>query len=345
MKRNSKLVSPNIKGPIVFLGKFQPPHVGHILTICELLKSYPDLVVGITNGKPNRYSFELRSEILRKIFPEIECSEISGEIEKSTDNLRKLYGKQTIFLSGNHNVLNKLSERGYATDFVSRSNDDIYTGTAIRSLINESFSDKQTRICSFEIVSLNFLKPIEKIFSGHFENLESKILEDGEIRQPIIICRDTGAVLDGSHRFAFLMKHGFVEAPVMVVNYADESIFVGNRVCHRFKHTDEKWLTKNKILQVAYSGELLPPRTTRHFFSVPKSPWPVKLNALKRKNSRSIDELLDHAPIKEQIEHNEAYLEEVHEEYEALITYLAEQVQVRVYLRDQIAKMRDVIEG
>ena len=325
-------------GP-VFLGKFQPPHIGHVITISKLLDAYPNLAIGITNGLPSRYSFELRSEVFQAVFPGIKCIEISGEIEKATDNLDQKFEKDTIFLSGNPSVLEQLRHRGYIAEYTNRSVDDVYSGTAIRNVMDVFGSPEAVEICEFKIEKLDFLKPIEKVFPNHFENLEGKILEDGIMKQPIIICRDTGAVLDGSHRYAFLLKHGFCEAPVMAVNYSDESIFVGNRICHRFKYTNDKWLSKSKVLQVAYSGELLNPRTTRHFFSVPKSAWPIELDQLKREDSRDIEHLLYNANRQEQIEHNKAYLEEVHEEYEALISYLAEQVKVREYLREQIAKL------
>jgi len=37
---------------VLFPGKFQPPHLGHIITIMRLRKDYNKIIIGITDDKP-----------------------------------------------------------------------------------------------------------------------------------------------------------------------------------------------------------------------------------------------------------------------------------------------------
>lgn len=72
------------------------------------------------------------------------------------------------------------------------------------------------------------------------------ILSDGYIKKPIITDKETGTVLDGSHRFVFLLINGFVKAPVLWVNYFDDSIRLGTRLKHRFLIRERIELTKKR---------------------------------------------------------------------------------------------------
>ena len=53
------------------------------------------------------------------------------------------------------------------------------------------------------ITSIEFLKPLEKVFPSHLKNLSKMILNDGFVKAPIIADKKHGIVLDGSHRYIF----------------------------------------------------------------------------------------------------------------------------------------------
>lgn len=60
---------PQKKEVALVIGRFQPPHIGHLAVIKAASKEYP-VIVGLTSGKKtemakNPFSFELRKDILK----------------------------------------------------------------------------------------------------------------------------------------------------------------------------------------------------------------------------------------------------------------------------------------
>ena len=88
--------------------------------------------------------------------------------------------------------------------------------------------------------------------------------------KPIIVDNKYNIVLDGSHRYAFLLKYGYKKAPVIKVDYTDETIFVGNSLKHRFLIDKDLELNKSKIIEVALNEKLLPPKNNPTFFLLEK---------------------------------------------------------------------------
>ena len=92
-------------------------------------------------------------------------------------------------------------------------------------------------------------------------------------------------------------------APVLFVDYNDESIFVGNRLKHRFMQDKTHTITKQDVLHHALNEELYPPRTTRHFFPFIKKDYPIELNRLKPTKSNDISYLISNNPKEFELEH------------------------------------------
>ena len=86
------------------------------------------------------------------------------------------------------------------------------------------------------------------------------------MNRPLIIDKKYKIVLDGSHRYALLYSLGYKFAPVIEVDYSNESIFVGNHLHHRFLYDKKKRISKKEVINRALKGKLYNPRTTRHFF-------------------------------------------------------------------------------
>ena len=53
------------------------------------------------------------------------------------------------------------------------------------------------------IVSIDKLRPLEKVFRHHLKNLSKMILDEGIVHSPVIADKKNGIVLDGSHRYIF----------------------------------------------------------------------------------------------------------------------------------------------
>ncbi len=321
----------------LFLGKFQPPHVGHLLTISKLASEYGALKVGITQSPPSVMTQDEVENIFKRLLPNpnITYHQIQGSIEAGTAILEI---ECDVYCSGNPQVLDILSKQGKAVRYVERAADNIYTGTAIRDAYLQRAADESKRevpLFRFEVIKTDTLRPIEKINTAHFAALERDILSSGKMRAPLIVDSVSGAVLDGSHRYAFLIKHGCHLAPAYLCDYDDEAIFVGNHLQHRFAHDQLKWINKKNVRSVAFSGHLYPPRTTRHFFPFRKVERPVNLEDLKPGDRCNIDHLLASTSPEAQIEMNENYIKEIEAEISHMRVYIKEQEDVKAWLQFQ----------
>jgi len=323
----------------VFIGKFQPPHIGHMITAKRLLAQYAHVIVAVTDGKPNIMSPKTVLDIFKEVLGNegFSYKHIDGAVDEGT---AKFSFNFDIICSGNPLVLDLLKKQGYNVEFFERSNDDYFTGTSIRaSYINKSMHASKNELVNFDIVDTSWLKPIEKVFPSHLLELEIAIKGEQCIRAPLIVDSVTGAVLDGSHRYAFLLKNGYQKAPALLVDYSNESIFVGNQLSHRFKYSDSKILHKDNIRARAINCELLEPRSTRHFFPFRKDEIPTKLSSLNQDQAINIQHLLTSYTTAEQVEANRSYLREVDEELGILKEYETEQINLRHYLAGHIDKM------
>ena len=193
----------------------------------------------------------------------------------------------------------------------------------------------------YEIVSINTLVPLEKVFQSHLINLEDMINNDGFMLKAIIADRKMGVILDGSHRYVYLVMNGYTQAPVCFVDYKDENIRVGKHLCHRFFIDGDSGISKTECINRALKGNLFPPRTTRHFFTFRKNDISVPLSRLNRGVPVDVSGLISKSDISDEITSNEDYIKEINEETELLIDYLSEISQTKKYLTKQIALMKE----
>jgi len=193
----------------------------------------------------------------------------------------------------------------------------------------------------YEVVPIERLVPLEKIFPNHFKNLEEMINKDGFILKAIIADRKTGIVLDGSHRYVYFLKYGYKEVPVYFTDYDSEDIRVGTHLSHRFLIDGDSGISKGYCKERALSGNLLPPRTTRHFFTFRKHDISIPLNLLEKGDLVNVDSFIADVDINTEIDHNENYLNEISEEVDIIINYLSEVSQTRDYLTKQTTLMKE----
>lgn len=193
----------------------------------------------------------------------------------------------------------------------------------------------------YEIVDIHRLIPLEKVFPTHLKNLEEMINKSGYMMKAIIADEKDGIVLDGSHRYVYLLKNGFKTAPVYWVDYSDENIRVGTKLLHKFLIEEEVGISKQSCCERALNGDLLPPRTTRHFFAFRKADITLPLSQLKKGKPIGVSNLIANVDVNEEIDHNKKYIEEINEEYEAIIQYLSEVSQTKKYLEDQVFRMSE----
>lgn len=197
----------------------------------------------------------------------------------------------------------------------------------------------------YEIVPINRLIPLEQVFPTHLKNLEDMIDKNGFMMKAIIADEKDGTILDGSHRYVYLLKKGFKTAPVYWVNYDDENIRVGSKLLHKFLIEEKENINISKKIcrERALSGNLFPPRTTRHFFPFRKADITLPLKQLKKGKPVDVLHLIADVDINEEIKSNKDYIKEINEEYEAIIQYLSEVSQTKKYLEYQVLKMENEI--
>ena len=193
----------------------------------------------------------------------------------------------------------------------------------------------------YSIVSINKLLPLELVFPTHLKNLERMIDDDEFVLKAIIADKNTGTILDGSHRYAYFLKKGYKTVPVFWVDYNDENIRVGTRLGHRFLIDGRISISKNECVNRALSGKLFQPRTTRHFFPFRKTDITLPLEHLELGELRSVNHLIANVGVSEEIVHNEKYVEEIREEVDIIINYLSEVSQTKEYLTEQILLLKN----
>jgi len=186
-----------------------------------------------------------------------------------------------------------------------------------------------------KIILLSKILPLEKVFKKHLDNVSKMILKTNTMNRPLIIDKKYKIVLDGSHRYAFLYNHGYKLAPVIEVDYDNESIFVGNHLHHRFLYDEDKKITKKEVIHRALKNKLYNPRTTRHFFPFRKVDLPTKLNELKKEKEKSIKKLEYGTSLEKEIKFNNKFINEINDELEHIDTYIKEQKDVKKYLLKQ----------
>jgi hypothetical protein len=77
---------------------------------------------------------------------------------------------------------------------------------------------------SLGIRSTETLLPHEQTIQSHVESLAKEIQRDGVQRDPIIVDRDSGTVLDGMHRLAAFSRLGISRAACCSVDYGSRSV-------------------------------------------------------------------------------------------------------------------------
>ena len=192
-----------------------------------------------------------------------------------------------------------------------------------------------------KIILISKILPLEKVFKKHLDNVSKMILKTNTMNRPLIIDKKYKIVLDGSHRYAFLYNQGYKLAPVIEVDYDNESIFVGNHLHHRFLYDEDKKITKKEVIHRALKNKLYNPRTTRHFFPFRKVDLPTKLNELKKEKEKSIKKLEYGTSLEKEIKFNNKFINEINDELEHIDTYVKEQKDVKKYLLKQKKMMME----
>ncbi len=128
-----------------------------------------------------------------------------------------------------------------------------------------------------ELVDMNWLKAHEEVHPKKVIELFEMTLRWGGYTKPLLIDRETGTILDGHHRFEVGKKLKIKFIPAIVTDYfEDERITVTT-----WPNSEIKTIEKKDVIEMALSGKLFPPKTSKHSLSEYLPPIMVKLEDLK----------------------------------------------------------------
>lgn len=135
----------------VFSGRFDPPHIGHILTIMRLLETYLKiLVVVLDYSERKACTAEKAKDIFDQVFHglskgkvvtvinDVHFSRISKIEYRCLCLDNEIDPDMTMYLSGNHEVIAHFNDIGVPHQFVERTSDSLYSGTKIRKEIDKN---------------------------------------------------------------------------------------------------------------------------------------------------------------------------------------------------------------
>ena len=131
------------------------------------------------------------------------------------------------------------------------------------------------------LVPLEWLKPHERIKERNRDKLLDMTKRWNGYTKPLIVDKRTGSILDGHHRFAIAALLELKRLPVICVDYLDdEKITVGT-----WPGSDRETLSKQEVLEMSLSGELFPPKTSRHIIAEHLPPIFISLQELKKEGN------------------------------------------------------------
>jgi nicotinamide mononucleotide adenylyltransferase len=125
-----------------FPGKFHPPHIGHILTMLNILPRFKKLIIGISEDTPNDKittpnNIKDTLGLFFNNFKNVELCIIKGVLiqKESLEGLPKF----DVLLSGNPDVLIWAKNQGVEACFEPRSEGVFCSGTEIRRILGGSY--------------------------------------------------------------------------------------------------------------------------------------------------------------------------------------------------------------
>jgi hypothetical protein len=170
------------------------------------------------------------------------------------------------------------------------------------------------------LMPIDELRPHEKGLPIYLEILKQEILRDGMIKYPLIADENTHVILDGMHRWLALKSLGYSLIPCMLVRSDQKrQIRVGKRRIDQYKLDATQGITVDDVISAGLSGNLLKPRSTRHFFPFSKyRKVNCPLNLLRRRSPQGVSAYLASTSKKESYLAVKEWLEELSEELEFL---------------------------
>ncbi|HKZ98982.1 MAG TPA: ParB N-terminal domain-containing protein [Thermoplasmata archaeon] len=125
------------------------------------------------------------------------------------------------------------------------------------------------------LLDLSLLRCHERIQPDLLDRIRNEIRVDGHLKRPILVADGDFVILDGHHRFEALRQLGARRIPAYVVDYHSETVQVGVWPDASVRH-----VTKEEVIRRGKTGNLFPPKTSRHTVRATVDDHPVPLGDL-----------------------------------------------------------------
>ncbi|MBT7262572.1 MAG: ParB N-terminal domain-containing protein [Euryarchaeota archaeon] len=136
-----------------------------------------------------------------------------------------------------------------------------------------------------ELVPYQWLKPHEQIKPRNRDKLLEMTKRWGGFTKPLIVDKRTGAILDGHHRYSIAGELNLARVPAICVDYLeDERIEVDVWPASKIES-----LTKQQVIEMCLSGNVFPPKTSRHTIADHLPPIHVSLEVLEQHAPTQLD--------------------------------------------------------
>ena len=128
----------------------------------------------------------------------------------------------------------------------------------------------------FVLVETVSLRGHEEVIPDNLETRTSKLLSKG-FYKPIIVDRGSMVILDGHHKWTAAKSLGLARVPVIMVDYlVDEGVLVDV-----WPDCGKESITKTEVLEMGLSGDVFPPKTSRHTLPFKMPSIRIPLSELK----------------------------------------------------------------
>ena len=127
------------------------------------------------------------------------------------------------------------------------------------------------------MVEVDWLKPHEQIKSKARDKLLDMTKRWGGFTKPVLVDSVTGSLLDGHHRLSVAQELGLSKIPAICLDYLSSA----DITLELWPNTGFDSITKSMVIQMCESGDLFPPKTTKHTTIFDLPPILVSLDDLK----------------------------------------------------------------
>jgi len=135
---------------------------------------------------------------------------------------------------------------------------------------------RRTPSVRFEVLEIGRLHGHERIRPALLQELTDQIRKDGYLRRPILVADVDFVILDGHHRVEAVRALGARRIPAYLVDYFSDVVQLGT-----WPDAVASVVTKEDVIRRGRTGDLFPPKTSRHTLTIQLEDRPTDLDELR----------------------------------------------------------------